>query len=110
MRCVDRRTFLTLPIGTAYCKGGKWHFEGLCFKGETLGNDWYERDPAWIAMPDSGECFVRLEDMLANGASHRMQTSECRDGLFDEDAIFLVLERGDLEALRGWIDGALACA
>jgi hypothetical protein len=108
MRCVDRKTFLSLPAGTIYCKGKQWFFEGLCIKGDSIGDiDWYEHDPAWVDADDSGEAFDRLEKMLTAGASFPMQDSECRDALFDKEAIFLIFERDDLQKLRGYVDTAL---
>lgn len=111
MRVVDRKTFLALPPGTAYCKGAKWYFNGLCFKHENAGtNDWYGFDPAWVDGNDSGECFDRLEEMAERGASYPMQDSISRDGLFDADALFLVFERDDLLRLREMVDEAIAAA
>ena len=41
MRIVDRKTFLTLPPGTAFQKGKPWYWEGLCFKtAAEYENDW----------------------------------------------------------------------
>ena len=108
MRVVDRKTFLALPPWTAYCKGTQWEFNGICFKGETIGNDWYEHNPAWVEAEDSGQAFERLDDMLKNGASFPMDNSECRDGLYDDDAVFLIFERADLEVLRDCIEQAIA--
>ena len=108
MRCVDRKTFLMLPAGTIYCKGEQWVFEGLCIKGDTVNEvDWYEHDPAWVDADDSGQAFDRLEMMLKNGVSFPMQGSECRDGMFDEDAIFLIFERDDLRQLGAAIKTAI---
>lgn len=108
MRVVDRDTFLTLPAGTIYCKGTRWIFGGLNMKHENCGkNDWYAADPAWVDGADSSECLDRLEEMLAKGASYPMQDSICRDGLFNDEAVFLIYERADLLILRGWIDTAL---
>lgn len=108
MRVVNRETFLKLPAGTVYAKGVPWSFNSLCFKGESLGNDWYEHDPAWVEANDSGEAFDRLERMLHQGASYPMEDAEGRDGLFDADAIFLIFEKADLEKLRGLIDNAIS--
>ncbi len=107
MRIYTRSDFLKLPSGTAFCKGKRWHFGGVVFKGESLSNDWFEADPAWVDGEDCGECFDRLEKMLNDGASYPMQTSECRDGLFEDDDLFLVLEKDDLRRLREWIDAAV---
>lgn len=112
MRVLNRKAFLMLPIGTAFCKGKEWFFEGLAFKDETIvageHGDWYEADPAWVDGEDSGECIDRLIEMLATGASYPMQNSICRDGLFEPDDVFLIFEREDLLKLRTRIDAALA--
>lgn len=112
MRIYRRKEFLALPAGTAYCKGKEFVFEGLTFKGEGYGmaNDWFVFDPAWVDGQDSGECLHRLDEMLQAGASYPMQDSICRDGLYDDDAIFLVFERADLMKLREHIDAAIAVA
>lgn len=108
MRVVHRDTFLMLPAGTIYCKGTRWIFGGLNVKHENFGqNGWYAADPAWVDGADSGECFDRLEEMLAKGTSYPMQDSICRDGPSDAEAVFLIFERADLLILRRWIDTAL---
>lgn len=109
MRVVDRKTFLTLPRGTIYAKGSRWAFEDLCIKGDTMsaGNDWSSLCPAWVAAHDSGEAFARLEQMLETGASYPMEESYCRDGCYEDDAIFLIFERADLIKLRGFVDAAI---
>ncbi len=107
MRVVNRKAFLALPEGTIYCKGEEWVFEGLCIKERNSGeNDWYEYDPAWID-EDSSTCFDSLSEMLESGASRPMQDTICRDGCYDDDAIFLVFERGDLLKLRDRLNVAI---
>jgi hypothetical protein len=97
-----------MPSGTIYCKGTKWAFEGICIKGASIGGiDWYEHDPAWVDADDSGQAFDRLEAMLNTGASFPMQDSECRDGMFDKENIFLIFERDDLRKLQSYIQVAL---
>jgi hypothetical protein len=110
MRVVDRKTFLGLPEGTFYCKGERWCFDDMCLKGESLSNDWFYLSFNWIESDDSGMAFDRLEDMAANGASYPMEDAWTRDGCFDDDALFLVFERDDLERLRGLIDKTLGSA
>lgn len=111
MKIFRRDEFLELPEGTVYCKGKEWWFQGLEFKHERAGkNDWYAASPNWVEGSGTEECLDRLEEMLETGASYPMQTSICRDGLFDDDAIFLVLEKADLLELRDWVDAALAVA
>lgn len=108
MRVVNRKTFLSLPVGTIYCKGFEWTFESLCVKGETLEfNDWFLLDPSWID-EDSSTCFESLGEMLERGTSRPMQDTICRDGCYDDGAIFLVFEKADLHKLREMIDTAIA--
>lgn len=108
MRVLNRADFLKSPAGTIYAKGVQWAFEGLSIKADTLGNDWVCLEPAWVSAHDSGEAFDRLEQMLHNGASFPAEDSFGRDGYFDDGAIFLVFERGDLETLQSHILAALA--
>lgn len=107
MRIYTREQFLKLPAGTIYAKGKPWHFDGLNVKADTMGNDFVHLSPMWIEAQDDGEQWDRLDDMLKNGASYPMAESYGRDGCFDDEEIFLVPERKDLEALRGMIDAAL---
>lgn len=114
MRVFNRRDFMKLPAGTAFCKGKRWCFDSITFKGETLFGrdgeaiDWLETNPAWVDGKDSGECFDRLEEMLAAGVSYPMQDSDCRDGRFNDDDIFLVFDRVDLLTLRNLVDVAIS--
>lgn len=109
MKVVDRKTFLQLPAGTAYAKGKEWYFGGLEFKHENAGsNDWWSLEPTWIESEGSHESFDLLEKMLKDGASVQMIDSITRDGLYDDDAIFLIFEKNDLLRLRDMIDAAIA--
>jgi hypothetical protein len=107
MRVVDRKTFLTLPEGTIFCKGVQWAFESLCIKGESLGNDWLDLDPTWVGAKDGGEASERLDEMLVFGASYPMEEAYGRDGCFDDSDVFLVFERDDLVKLREHLDRAI---
>lgn len=114
MRIYRRKEFMKLPAGTAFFKGKQWYFGGIQFKGDTItdgyGNrlDWYELDPAWVDGYDSGECLGRLEEMLSSGAKYPMQDSECRDGRFDDEDLFLVPDKIDLAQIKEWLDTAIA--
>lgn len=111
MRLYQRAEFLKLPEGTIFNKGVQWNFGCLSVKGESTNyNDFYCCDLDWVDGNNSEECFDRLDSMLKDGASFPAQDSGCRDGLFDDDAIFLVWERADLEKLRGYVDDAIVLA
>lgn len=106
MRLVKRAEFLRLPEGTLYLKGVPWAFGNLSVKGETLLNDWYCKEVGWIDAPD-GDDFGWLSKMENEGISLPIGDTYGRDGLFEEDAIFLILEREDLLHVRGLVDRAL---
>lgn len=109
MRIYRRAEFLKLPEGTIYAKGKPWHFGRFRVKFDTSesGNDWWSLDPCWVAAIRGDDAFDRLDEMLEKGASYPMQDAIDRDGLYDEDALFLVFEPADLLTLRGMIDGAI---
>lgn len=109
MKIYKRDEFLKLPEGTVFHKAQEdsYCFGTLSFKGQSLEYDFYCLDTGWIDGEDSTECFDRLEEMITNKASYPMQCCESRDGLFEENAIFLVYEKDDLIKLRSWIDDAI---
>jgi len=111
MKVVSRKDFLKFPDGTAFIKGRKWCFDGgLCFKVESLANDWRYQA---IDMPDandSGELFDLLDEMLMAGVSHPMEYDSTRDGCFNDDDLFLIYEADDLKRLHAMIGSALEVA
>lgn len=108
MRIVDRKTFLALPAGTLYLKGERWVFGQLCVKEHTCadGNDWCYLNPFWPLAYESGEAFSALERSLQTGASFEMEDVQIRDGTFQEDAIFMILESADLAVLHRLLSDA----
>jgi hypothetical protein len=107
MRVVNRKTFLSLPAGTIYCKGEPWAFDSICIKDDSLANDWIYLNPAWPSAHDSGEAIDILDDSLKTGSSFPCEDAYGRDGSFDEKEVFLIFEKADLETLRAYIDIAL---
>lgn len=100
MRIVDRKTFLAMPEGTVYAKiEQKWVVDTpLCVKYESTDyNDWYYMSFDWVDANDSGEAVDRLEEMAKGKASYPVQQSIARDALFEEEALFMIYERADLE-------------
>ena len=120
MKLMRRAEFLRQHEGTIYAKGGEMYFDGLAVKAETIGlsvaadghvsGDWVYLDPCWIEAAGAEETFARLAEMLETGSSSPMAESYGRDGGFDQDAIFLVFERPDLERLRSLVDAAIAAS
>ena len=107
MRVYNRKDFLALPEGTLFCQGEPWAFSGIQVKGETWGNDFLERSFDWVDADDSGDASLKLEEMLQTGASYPMGTGYGRDGMFNEDAVFLVHETADLVELKTVIENAI---
>lgn len=108
MRIVDRKTFLTLPAGTAFQKGKPWYWEGLCFKtDDVFENDWRYLSIDSADAESSGEHWDRLEEMRVHGTSYPIDDSSSRDGSFDDQDLFLIYEPADLEWIKENIDRAI---
>lgn len=113
MRIYRRKDFIALPAGTLFCKGKPWYFENLQVKGDTWrfsggGTEFGNRQLQWIAAHDSGDAGDRLDAMLETGASFPLEDAYGRDGCFDEDDLFLVYEKADLEEMAAVIRQAIA--
>ena len=101
MKIVNRETFLALPPGTLFSKYEPCVFEDLCIKGETWGNDFQVQQIADAIESTGCEDFSkRLFHSEVEGDSLPMDFN-CmgRDGCFDDDQLFAVWERADVEAL-----------
>lgn len=99
MKIYNRKDFLKLPDGTIFCKGTKWCFDNLSIKGHSWDNDFLYVDLCNIDAQDTGQWVDRLEESLKNGASFLINNNAARDGMFDEEGVFLVYEKKDLEFL-----------
>lgn len=108
MKLLNREQFLKMPAGTIFAKGKPLYFHGLEIKFETTQyNDYWSLDPAWIDSNDLNEADKYFDEMLTKGASYPMDNGISRDGLFEEDAIFLVWEKNDLVLLKEYIENAI---
>jgi len=98
MKIVDRKTFLALPEGTVFAKYKPCVFEALSIKGETWGNDFLVQYIDTALSADEADNL--LYGAAETGASLPMDF-DClsRDGCFDDDQLFAVWERADVEAL-----------
>lgn len=111
MRLVKRQEFMKLPAGTLFsAMHQKWVFGELSVKGETWQNgdevgDFLELGLNWIDGHDTGEVCDRLEEMLADSSvSYPLQSAYGREGLFDNDMVYLVYEPADVAALLAEIN------
>lgn len=100
MKIVNRKEFLALPSGIVYSLYRPQVISGLFIKQESYSNDWNYQD-----MIDSVDCNSSEEraDILF-GAEYaenfRMDYySIDRDGLFEEDQMFIVYDQDDMASL-----------
>jgi hypothetical protein len=105
MKIVDRKTFLALPPETLFSKYGgpeSCVIGELLIKGETWTNDFLYQEIVDSVNTDSGgDAYEIIERAEKSGESFAMDFN-ClsRDGLFDQDQLFLVWEKADVDALK----------
>lgn len=104
MKIYKRSEFLKLPPGTFFARGEKWCIDGFYMKGESWENDFCFLSISDIDSFNSDEHIKRLEEMEETGKSYPMNECHGRDGLFDENELFLVFEHDDLCKIRKLID------
>lgn len=111
MKIVDRKTFLGLPEGTVFFRmeDNGFEFDRMAIKtsGPSDTNDFMYMafDELWPAETEDRE-IVHTGDVLDFYAKLKLDESfaldwECdsRDGLFDDDAKFMVFEEADVRSL-----------
>lgn len=115
MKLVDRKTFLSLPEGTVFCKfplndegdASKMTF-GMgspCIKGETIGNDFFSSTLGEEMQPvnanDSKELFDIFFDMQKNlGKEVPFELAGGRDGFLDDENVgFMVYSREEIQEM-----------
>jgi hypothetical protein len=112
MRILNKEEFLALPVGVIYCCNRDRHhvgFSDLRIKDETVSaSDWFEVTLTQYEHNDTGELCDRHDEMLA-GKSYPLEISACRNGLFEEENIFLVYEASDIAKLIIQLEGCIGC-
>ncbi|RWF33754.1 hypothetical protein [Mesorhizobium sp.] len=110
MKIVDRKTFLAMPAGVLFCKFKPYIFGEVSIKTGTVGNDFVVQDIAgWFeGAHDTFSYIDGIDAMIEKGVSYPMDYDcDSRDGLFDEDQLFAVWERTDMERLIARLQKAL---
>lgn len=109
MRIYKRAEFMQLPGGTIFSKGKPWAFSDLMVKSSPDGSlDFVCRSLINIDSHDSEQNWDRLEQMRDVGASFPLNEDYGRDGMFDDEDLFLVYEAADLIQLLSVVNAALA--
>lgn len=111
MRIVDRTTFLAMPPGTVFAKFEPHVFGSWAIKERTIGNDFVVQDlEPWFGL-GSEDHFSALDQLVAGEPSPPLDF-DCagRDGLFDKDQLFALLDRDDVAALIARLQQAVGDA
>lgn len=102
MRIVNLATFRAMPEGTIFMKYEPCIFDTLSVKGETWEHDWtYANISYEIESTDSGDFAAKLEDAERNPSMSIPMDFDCygRDGCFEDDQLFAVYDKADIEGL-----------
>jgi len=97
MRIVNRETFLQLPSNTVFVEYDNFPFEAICIKGDTVGEcDFYVQHILEVKCKDVGD-QDNILTAAKNGATFQLDF-DCigRDGLFEEEQLFVVFEKSDV--------------
>jgi len=108
MKILNRDEFLALPSGVLFCKYEPCIFDIIEIKGDSLnfehgGNDFFTRPLTGIYTEatgqDGGDPILPEFD---RGDEFRWcHNSEGRDGLFEDNQLFAVFDRVDIDKLIG---------
>jgi hypothetical protein len=110
VKILNRQSFLKLPEGVFFAKGIQWCVDGFCVKGATLFNeeghaiDFFYLNLSSMDFSSCHDLADKMEDSLKNGTSYPINQCENRDGMFDDEDVFLVFEPNDLKFIRSHIE------
>ncbi|MUO85554.1 hypothetical protein [Agrobacterium vitis] len=120
MKIVNRTEFLTMAAGTVFMKfpaqpkDGSYvdlgFDEAIAIKDETIGNDFIVQHilPCFESEANTEDWFNIMSQMLGGERSPPVDYNVAgRDGLFDDDQLFLVWEKDDLERMIARLNQAL---
>lgn len=109
MKIINRQQFLQLPAGVLFTKFEPSCFDELRIKGDTIGADFHAVTIADAIDADGTSDLLDKIHRAEGGESLHMDFETVqRDGLFDEDQLFAVWEREDVEKLVGRLLDSLA--
>lgn len=107
MRIVRRPEFMKLPAWTLHEQrdpSSAWGPAEVKLDTINEARDFYTLSIDWVKHP-SAQIIDAWYDMEATGKSFPLdEEATTRDGLYEEDALFLIYDRDDLIKLRSIID------
>lgn len=102
MKLLSRDEFLKHPAPCVYAVSSGINdlcFEGPLLKTENIENDWYYMDFKTWENSCSQEYFDNHGKMLINKEGFPLDESVGRDGMFDDDCIYLVYDNSDVRKM-----------
>lgn len=104
MRIVDRKTFLSLPKGSLYQKYKPAITGSINIKDDNSGdNDWFYQaidGVTSINCDNTTDMFVALQNAVDKGSHFDLDLDCCsRDGCYEEDQLFMIWEKKDIQML-----------
>lgn len=97
MKMYSRQEFMKLPEGTIFSSGPQYGFSDIQIKGETWEVDFLESSLVNIDSFNHDEWSDRMQKMHEKCASYPINKDYGREGLFDNEMVYLVYEKEDLE-------------
>lgn len=101
MRIITRAEFMKLPVGAICCEGERWTFGGWFRKDGNCGeHDYFCTRLDWTQFSPFGELVDDADFALENGKGLALHFDDGeRDGCFVDNALYCVLEDGDIDVL-----------
>ena len=95
MRVINRKEFLQMRKNTIFATYEPCVFGRLCIKGESFEDDFLFTD-----FMETGLNFNIYSDLLDNRKSVLIDlSSQSRDGIFEDEQMFVIFEDKDIEHL-----------
>lgn len=109
MKIIDKNTLRDMPAGTLYSRYEPCCFHDLeIFEGPFAENDFIY---SFLSAPDingSGGDSSDFMKEMENGESHEVElNSTGRDGRYDDDELFAIWEKSDVQALIAKLNDSL---
>jgi hypothetical protein len=109
MRIVDLKTFMSMPDGTIFAKAKEYLHQALSIKVQSLNGDFLYQSLSMYQYDSKNEDnMCVLYEVENEGRVVEMNYERCaRDGLFEEDELFAVLDKEDVVKLIARLNRAL---
>lgn len=107
MRIVDRKTFLAMPAGTVFSDYRPAICGPIEVKTRTHGNDFSSLHFEGAARIDDGEQPVDAYFDMQDGNVRPLEVYEQRAGDFNDEQLYLIYEREDVQGIIALLQRAL---